>query len=141
MDRKWTKTICKKQHSVRLPSFWSTINGAKPLQKTARRALPLFLHLIFSRAHQKAVQSHCKKQHILQPHFFPTPPNRPIHLNPNSKTFTKPLQKTAFRAPPPAPHRLCHSFNFSDPTPHLQRPPTHAQHAPRRANNPTLSRY
>ena len=41
------KNHCKKQHSVRLPSFWSTINGAKPLQKTVRRALPLFLHLTF----------------------------------------------------------------------------------------------
>ena len=41
------KNHCKKQYSVRLPFSWSTINGAKPLQKTARRALPLFLHLTF----------------------------------------------------------------------------------------------
>ena len=41
------KNHCKKQYSVRLPSSWSTINGAKPLQKTVRRALPLFLHLTF----------------------------------------------------------------------------------------------
>ena len=41
------KNHCKKQYSVRLRSAWSTVNGAKPLQKTVRRALPLFLHLIF----------------------------------------------------------------------------------------------
>ena len=41
------KNHCKKQYSVRLRSAWSTINGAKPLQKTVRRALPLFLHLTF----------------------------------------------------------------------------------------------
>ena len=44
------KNHCKKQHSVHLPSSCSTINGTKPLQKTVRRALPLFSHLTFFHA-------------------------------------------------------------------------------------------
>ena len=83
----------KKQHSARLPSSWSTINGAKPLQKTVRRALPPFYISIFSYAHQKVVQNHCKKQHVVQPYLCPVPSNPSTHPNPNCKTVAKPLQK------------------------------------------------
>ena len=123
------KNHCKKQHSVHLLSSWSTINDPKPLQKTARRALPLFLHLTFSHAPQKVVQNRCKKQHIVQPHSFPVPSNRSTHPNPNCKTVAKPLQKTPFRAHLPAFHVLCYSFDFSHLTSHFQHLPTHAQHA------------
>ena len=43
------KNHCKKQYSARLPSSCSTINDTRPLQKTVRRALPLFSHLTFFR--------------------------------------------------------------------------------------------
>ena len=90
------KNHCKKQYSVRLPPFWSAISSAKPLQKTVRRALPSFLHLIFVTRHQKVVQNYCKKQHVVQPHSFPVLSNPSTPPNPNCRTVAKPLQKHHF---------------------------------------------
>ena len=83
------KALVKKQHSVRLPSSRSTVNGAKPLQKAVRRALPLFHTSLFSHAHQKVVQKHCKKQYS-------------VHLLSSWSNINdaKPLKKTARRALP-----------------------------------------
>ena len=93
-----------------------------------------FVHISrFSHARQKVAQSYCKKQHVVQPHSLPVPSDSPTHPNPNCKTVTKPLQKTAFRAPPPAFRAPCHSFDFYHLAPHLQLPPTHVRRAPRRA--------
>jgi len=118
---------------VRLPSFWSTTNGAKPSQKTARRALPLFLQFTFFHA---LVKKWCKADAKMSTSCnhtrFPCHPTLLLTPTPNCKTVAKPLQKTPFRAHLPAFHVLCYSFDFSHLTSHFQHLPTHAQHALRR---------
>ena len=127
------KNHCKKQHSVRLPSFWSTINGAKLLQKTARRALPLFSHLtFFTRSSESGAKPLQKTAHRATT-LVARATQRFHSPQPQLQSRCKTIAKAAFRARLPSFHVLCYSSDFCHLTPHCQRLPTHAQRAPRRA--------
>ena len=91
------KNHCKKQHSAHLPSFCSTMHGTKPLQKTVRRATPLFFPLhSFSSTHQQAVQNHCKNSTSCNHTLFPCHPTSLLIPIPIAKPLQSHCKKQHF---------------------------------------------
>ena len=91
------KNHCKKQHSVHLPSFCSTVNGTKPLQKTVRRATPLFSHFtLFHPLINKRCKTIAKNSTSCNHTLFPCHPTPLLTPTPIAKPFQNHCKKHHF---------------------------------------------
>ena len=140
------KNHCKKQYSVRLPSSCSTINGTKPLQKTARRATPLFSHLtLFHPLISERCKAVAKNSTSCNHTFSPRHPTAPFTSTPTPKPLRNRCKKqhsvrlhprSTVAATPSTSLTPRHTFNTPQHTPNMpQDGPNMAQDGLKTAQN------